>query len=399
MNTTAVAPPITDLLLSKGKNTVGHETNLARSPLWTLRKRASHPETVVSPVLYGRPFHQVAGAPLNTGDQQLFANLTTMFVRGGCPEERRIPFSLGDAALALGHENLGGKQRRLVRQSLARLASVRLESAVRHPDGHETVIGWGLIDDYLLTTRGGGKGWVRISESVSVLLREGSVTFLHAPTWKAITDEDEVAGRLWSFLESEHLPHAWRYPLFRPEDAEPSSQIMPTISELLMLRWASRGEVAKRVRQACRVIEAHDRRYRLGVSTGRVSGNWLLNCSRTSQPSPRKLDGGLPDRVRHAWRAVYRSHLPSARQKTLLAELLERHTAEWIASSLHDAHSAGDDPFKRLLELDWHESHQRVAKARAEERRWEGEKRREDVESERSLAEILLEVTGTRTTD
>src|SRR5579884_1626442 len=101
MNQNAITPtpPVTSLLLSKGKNTVGHETNLARSPLWNLRKRAAHSDTVVSPVLYGRPFRQAAGARLTTADQQLFAHLTTMFVRAGCPDDRRVPFSLGDAAI------------------------------------------------------------------------------------------------------------------------------------------------------------------------------------------------------------------------------------------------------------------------------------------------------------
>lgn len=396
---TANTPPITALLLAKGKNTVGHETNLARSPLWNLRKRTACSETVVSPVLYGRPFRQVAGAPLNTGDQQLFANLTTTFVRGGCPDERRVPFSLGDAALVLGHETLGGKQRSLVRQSVARLASIRLESAVRHPDGHETIIGWGLIDDYLLTTRGGGKGWVRISDAVSTLLREGSVTFLHGPTWKAITDEDEVAGRLWSFLESEHLPHAWRYPLFPPDEAGVSGQIMPTISEVVMLRWASRSEIAKRVRQACTVIQSHDRRYRLSVTKGRTPGTWALHCSRSAQPSGRPANDAFPEVVRSAWRSAYRSHLPSARQRAVLFELLERHTADWIAESLHDAHVVGLEPLHYLLELDRCISDQRLSQAEAEERQWQQKKERTNAEAEQSLAEILLAVDGMRIGD
>jgi len=392
----APVPPITSQLLSKGRNTVGHETNLARSPLWNLRKRAAQLETVVSPVLYGRPFRRVAGSPVTTADQRLFAYITTMFVRAGCPEDRKVPFSLGDAAIAIGYDAMGGKQRNLVRQSLARLGSVMLESAVRHPDGHETVLGWGLIDSYLISTRGRGRGWVTISEAVSLLLREGSVTFLHGPTWNAITDQDDVAGRLWSFLESENLAKGWRYSLFPSETG--NLGFMPTISEVVMLPWASRKEVAKRVRKACQVIETHDRRYRLEVRTGQVENSWVLHCSRTSQPSPKATGGGLPDHLLRAWRDVYKSHLPSARQKTVLLELLERHTSEWIIAVLKDGRKQAGDPFRYLLEQDRAMSERRLGAAAREEERWEGEKHQENAEAEQSLAELLLAVDGIRTT-
>ncbi len=55
-------PAITTLLLSKGKNTIGHETNLSRSPLWSARKQMAPDETVVSPMLYGHAFLQVEGS-------------------------------------------------------------------------------------------------------------------------------------------------------------------------------------------------------------------------------------------------------------------------------------------------------------------------------------------------
>ncbi|MHB1486930.1 MAG: hypothetical protein ACYCS7_08760 [Acidimicrobiales bacterium] len=392
----APVPTITSLLLSKGRNTVGHETNLARSPLWSLRKRAAHLETVVSPVLYGRPFRRVAGSPVTTADQQLFAHITTMFVRAGCPDDRKVPFSLGDAAIALGYDALGGKQRNLVRQSLARLGSVMLESAVRHPDGHETVLGWGLIESYLISTRGGGKGWVTISEAVRLLLREGSVTFLHAPTWNAITGEDDVAGRLWSFLESENLAKGWRYSLFPSETDD--HRMMPTISEVVMLPWASRGEVSKRVRRACQVIEAHDRRYRLEVRTGQVPNSWVLHCSRTSQPSKKVIDGGLPAHLLRAWRDVYKSRLPSARQKSVLFELLDRHTSEWMVAALREGHKQGREPLRHLLDQDGLISTHLLGAAARHEECWKEKKRQENAEGEQSLAELLLAVDGIRPT-
>ena len=385
-NATTSVPQITSLLLSKGKNTVGHETNLARSPLWNLRKRVAHLETVVSPVLYGRPFRHVAGSQLTTADQQLFAHLTTMFVRGGCPDDRRVPFSLGDAAIALGYEDLGGKQRNLVRLSLARLGSVMLESAVRHPDGHETVLGWGLIDSYLISTNGPGKGWVTMSEAVSLLLREGSVTFLHAPTWSTITHEDEVAGRLWSFLESETIGAGWRYPLFVSK-ATTESRSMPSISEVVQLNWSSRKRVAHRLREACTVIETHDRRYRLTVATGKTDGSWILTCTRGSTPTKAKTDT-TPKIILAAWRKVFRSHLPSQRQRAVLGEVLTRRSPEWIVAQLQSA-TQGADPFQSMLAADSVLSAKALTAARMAEERWNEEKQRESATGEQSLAEII----------
>ena len=145
-NLSPASPPISATLLSKGKHTIGHETNLCRAPIWHTRPHSNDDDTVVSPVLFGHPFRKVEGHCLTTTDQRLFAQLTTTYVRSGCPDSRQVPFSLGDAATTMGHDVLGGRQRSLIRWSLGRLRSVTFESAMRHPDGNQTVLGWGLID-------------------------------------------------------------------------------------------------------------------------------------------------------------------------------------------------------------------------------------------------------------
>ena len=391
-------PPITQLLSSKGSNTIGHETNLSRSPLWNARQPTASAEMIVSPMLYRHSFRQVEGRSLTTADQRLFAHLTTTFVRAGCPIDRRVPFSLGGAVLALGREELGGKQRALVRGSLARLRSVTIESAVRHADGHETVLGWGLIDSYLVTTKGGGKGWIVLSEPVALLLAEGSVTFLHAPTWQAICAEDEVAGRLWSFLESENVRQGWRYSVFPPSDVSDRMSSVPSISDVLMLHWASRRKVAQRVREACAVIVTHDKRYRLDVVPAKVPGGWNLVCSSSQQRVPKPAPQGLPETVVHAWRKVYRSQLPSVPQRRILGELLIRHSPEWIAETLSQPPDSSHDPFGHLLEQDRLFSEQRLAAAREAEDAWGEEKHRQSSEAERSLAELIAEVQGRATT-
>lgn len=386
---TATVPQITTQLIGKGKNTIGHETNLARSPIWRSRLHSDPDETMVSPSLFGRPFKRVEGDNLSTSDQRLFAHLTTVFVRSGCPDTRQVPFSLGDAATVLGYEDLGGRQRALVRRSLGRLRSVTFESALRHADGHETILGWGLIDSYLITTKGGGKGWVKLSETVAHLLREGSVTFLHAPTWRAISSEDEVAGRLWTFLESETIGKGWRYSLFGPElNGDGNLPSMPSIAELLQLAWSSRRRrVAQRVREACTVIERHDRRYQLTLDHGSRDASWVLTCVRR-QESPHRSSSTIPDTVTRAWRRVYRSHLPSQRQRRVLAELLTRRSPEWITRELENP-PAGGDPFRNVLDQDRELSVQTLSVARAEESRWEERKRHESASGEQSLLELI----------
>ena len=385
-------PTITQLLCSKGRHTIGHETNLSRSPLWSTRQRRAPEETVISPTLYGHSFRQVEGSSLTTADQRLFAHLTTGFVRNGCPADRRVPFSLGDAALALGYEELGGKQRSLVRGSLARLRSVTIESAVRHTDGHETVLGWGLMDSYLVTTKGNGKGWIVLSEAVSLLLEEGSVTFLHEPTWKAICSEDEVAGRLWSFLEAENVRNGWKYAIFPSEVGGPSS--LPAISDVLMLHWASRRKVAQRIKEACAVISTHDTRYQLDVMQAKMAACWNLVCSSSQQRLPKSPQPGIPESVIRAWRQVYRSQLPSTRQRAVLGELMTRHSPGWITDILIKSLEQGQEPFQHLLERDTLTSNERLNAARDVEEEWEVEKQRQSTGAERSLAELLLEVKG-----
>jgi hypothetical protein len=353
--------------------------------MWQARQRPVDEDTVASPVLYGHPFRKIEGKPLTTSDQRLFTHFTTKYLRDGCPSDRHVSFSLGEATQTLGHGDLGGKQRSLIRASLSRLQSITVESALRHSDGHETVLGWRLIDNFLITTRGGGKGWIVLNEAVAHLLREGSVTFLHAPTWDALRSEDEVAGRLWSFLESENIGNGWRYSLFPPDGVTPN---MPSIAQLLQLNWSSRQRrVAQRVREACSVIERHDRRYCLSLTKGSRSGSWVLTCMRT-QSKRSAPTAGVPEGVIQAWRRSYRSHLPSQSQRAVLFELLSRHSPEWIVRELERS-SDGTDPFSRLLQTDRRIADKDLATARRSEDRWEEEKQRESSTSEKSLMELI----------
>jgi len=109
----------------------------------------------------------------------------------------------------------------------------------------------------------------------SSLRRLRSVTYLHAPTSDAIRTDDEVAGRLWSFLESERIGKGWRYPPLSSDDpARRSSPTTLAIANVLQLNWASRArQIAQRVREACDVVERHDRLYHLRLTAGHTRGS------------------------------------------------------------------------------------------------------------------------------
>ncbi len=314
-----------------------------------MRARPVQLELIAPSVLYGRQFRQVAGHALTVTDQRLYAELTTRYINAGCPADRRVAFSLGDAARLLGHPSLGGETRRLVRDSLIRLKGAVIESALRDPEGNEEVMGWSLLDWYRTSTRGGGRGWVKLSEQIAYLINRGSVTYLHAPTWDAIARQDEIAGRLWSFLEAESLVSVRRYQLFASSPGQVAEERnLPAIAELLRLDWSGRSQVAKRVRRALTVIVATDPRYKASLIKGRLPGMWRLEASRTQQ-----LAGGIPSPmespVMAAWRLVYGARRPSKKQVAVLAELTARRGSAWVTARLRAEYP---DPFGALLELD-----------------------------------------------
>lgn len=345
---------LSEALRSSGPRTLGHETNLARAPLWAARARAVQLDLLGPTVLYGREFRQVAGEALTLADQRLFAQLTTNYVRDNYPANRRVPFSLGEGARVLGHHDVGGEQRRLVQASLARLRSCTIKSAVRFVDDdgalHEDVLVWGLLDSARTTTRGGGRGLVTLSEQVAQLLAAGSVTLLHAPTWDAIAAEDELAARLWCFLEAEDLRRGWHYQLFAGPPAQAAEERnMPAISELLRIDgWSERRRVAQRVRSICTAITDIDPRYHLELAKGKEPGMWRLDVGPRGphRVVPIRGYGGLSRLVLGAWQGAYGHRKPSKKQVSVLHELIDRFGPAWVATHLP---ADDDDPYGSLL--------------------------------------------------
>ena len=224
-----------------------------------------------------------------------------------------------------------------------------------------------------------------VSDEIAHLLEMGSVTFLHAPTWDAISTVDTVAGRLWTFLEAESLRDPRRYSLFAgPPHGLSEERNLPAIADLLRLDWGQRRDVARRVQRACRVIVDHDSRYSLNLVKGRPVSMWRLEAARQDKVAG-PTQSRLPPAVLGVWREAYRGRRPSQRQTIILEEVLSRHPVEWVAAQLSDG--AGE-PMRRLLDADTTSSRDRLAAAAAYEATWAAAKQTEAAAFE-PLADIL----------
>jgi hypothetical protein len=289
----SAVPAVTVRLERYGRQTTTLETNVARSPIFAPPTRHGLQLALEwEPVpLYGRRFTiRSLEGPLTPRDERLLADVHTRYVHAGCPPDRLVSFSLGEAARLLGHRGIGGRNRELVKETLRRVRAIQLESTLRYPDGHEEALGWGLVDWWRTTTRGGGRGALRLSEPIAELIRAGSVTFLHGPAWEALLERDELAARLWTFLEAEDLSRGWRYALFSAPPGQPARERdMPALTDLLRLRDPNRSRVAARIRAACAAIVTEDPRYRLAVVKSKEAGMWRLEAAR-SRRKPRDPD-------------------------------------------------------------------------------------------------------------
>ncbi len=276
---------VTTRLRTKGQDTIAHETNLARAPVWNSRAPARSDQLVTLSMLYGQPFQQKGGQPLTAADQRWFAELTNRWVREGCPASLRVAFSLREAAALLGYSGGGGRQLQMVSSSLVRLRSATFVSVLRRPDGGEKRTTWGLIDlaQAIEPRTGPGRGWAELNRQMAALLQEGSVTYLHAPTWDKLRERDELAARLWVFLEAERLPaeaHCWRYPFFANSTESEASEL-PAIAQLLGLQgWTMRYRAVERARRAAEAIVELDPRYVLEIPRGARQGTWRLEARR-----------------------------------------------------------------------------------------------------------------------
>jgi len=295
-------------VLATMPDTVALEVHLARSPIWQGSRAAMTQLALWRHVgsLNGRPFRLLTPlGPRTVRDALLLAHLTRRYAEDDFPEDRRIRFSLNEGARWQGYSTEGGKQRQLVRGALGRLRASTFEHLAHFPDGHEETLTWGILDLGRTTTRDGGRAVAVVSEPLADLIRGGSLTYLNAPTFRELLDRDELAARLWLFLETESYPHPMRYAFYSASEGDPEAdRHTPAVADLLRLSdWTRRRDAVQRVRKAAAVVSDVEPRYRLGVERAkRGRGMWNLNVSvdasqRRSRGVPGVAHGGTGSRA------------------------------------------------------------------------------------------------------
>lgn len=334
-------PEITRRLRGLGSDTLAHETNLARAPMWypAVRGPVAENPTTTQLWLAGHVFRQVAGPRLTVLDQRVFSDLLTRWALGGCEPSLRVTYSLGAAARAAGLV-AGGKTSAQMRQALRRLRSVTIESGpLRLGKGTIVVEGWGLISHYHIVLGDhetpGERGWVELDPTVATLAEAENVTFLSAATWSEIGAADEIAARLWVLLESEDLTRPRRFRLF--EGGEQPGELSALADLLGIGGWGRQRKVVERIRRAADVISSHDHRYQLTVGHS-DRGRWNLAAARCKAAPALVLGGAsapvLPAAVAMAWRAASPGRDPSSKQRELLAAWSLLRGEDWVAAAM-----------------------------------------------------------------
>lgn len=258
-----------------------------RAPIWWPRAGVPVQLALDSP---GLPFH---GDPLSidaltgvltTGDLVVFSQLCSLYVARK-PSDRRIEVGLADIAAWLGARSVGGEQRRMARETLARLVGATLTSRMRWTDGasERWVEGWHLVDRWILPEGGRHAGSLWLGATITSLLDAGSVVLMDSRLLTSLLRRSVVAARLWMYLEAETLviDRPRRYGVFDAPLGQPvGERRMAAIADMLRLTDRQRGQTVLAIRRACEVIEDIDPRYVLSVKRAAEPHMWNLLAAR-----------------------------------------------------------------------------------------------------------------------
>ncbi len=242
---------------------------------------------------------------LQVRDLVLLGEILRRHNEGISAYDGRVFISLSQAALAMGYRGpVGGEQRRLARASLKRLVDSTLVWRELGKDEVIRELRWHLLDamsTYYSASDGSGSARVSLSRVTQELVEDGYLHYLKADVCRRLVQIDEVAARLWMMLECERLRRPFHYQVFRaPVGGTPTPSKALFISEVTGLdAWRSRRSVARRLREAVRVIaEVDPRRYEMSLRRGREVGMYVLDVQSFHRPWPeaaaREAGSGTP---------------------------------------------------------------------------------------------------------
>jgi len=245
--------------------------------------------------LHYQPFNVLEPkGPMTVRDALLLAHITRRYVVAGCPADRWVHLSLNEAARLAGYRGSGVIPRNYVRAAHARMRSTTYQGTVRDADGSLHSLTWGVIDlarTFEPKAAGEeGRASVKLNEAFANLVKGGALAYLDEATFARLVRRDELAARLWVFLEAETLPKPRSYSLFSAPDGEPERERdTPAIADQLRMRgWKARRRIAARVKDAAAAIVDEDSAYSLVVEHAKQATMWNLTAAR----KPRRLTAG-----------------------------------------------------------------------------------------------------------
>ena len=382
-----------------GRSTRAIETHIGRIGVWYPTRSLA---TTQLALLYeprhpygpsGGEFAQVAGRALTPDHQRIWVEMMSEYLRAGRLEARAGSVPAAQLARCLGCElrrdghvpaKVDARVRRLVHdltraQFRGSLRVLQRGAGMREFTLENTLQ---LVDSP--TWRPGPDGFGHLYFGVPAGLAEmihdvNELTFLNAPTWDAIRAEDELAALIWVMWESERIPpDGMTYPVFSGAAGGILDEAKrPGLAELFHLGYSERRETVRRLRKAIDCAVECDSRY-AGTTIERhprEAGMWNTRVMRTAYVAG-VSDQRVSRRILGAWQSVYSGQRPSAKQRDIIREMVERRGEDWIADAL-TVHAHTVDPFAEVLALDARMSKQRTREIRADEREAEANKERE----------------------
>lgn len=256
------------------KNVV-FETNLARLSVFadaSKRSRSGSQEFRRFGDYLGQPFWaKEPMGPLSMREGVVTAYLSRRYVNMGCPTDRVVPIRIGQVEKLLGHSRHGGWQTERAQQSLEKLRTTIFRGSVRFETERWERHEWGVLES--LQSHCDSLTGVVLDETLASLLAIRSQTYLDRQTLHTLLAKDQVAARLWMFLESERFHRLFKYGLFAAQIGHVAKPRMtPEVSMLLRIESQRRWDCERRVARASAWIARCDPRYSLRVEAAQRRG-------------------------------------------------------------------------------------------------------------------------------